>query len=139
MDRRRGDARYRTLRAGELDPEGAALTDDACHADGSAHYFDEALGPGQAEAGALHASGLGPEPVEGREEPLHQSGRDARTRVGNVDAEAVRGRFLHLDGDRAAGPVELGGIGEEIQKHLLESLTVGQDVAASGLRGSHVD
>src|SRR5207247_7337986 len=42
-------------------------------------------------------------------------------------------------GDRAAGPVELGGIGEEIQKHLLESLTVGQDVAASGLRGSHVD
>src|SRR5712692_8442612 len=139
MDRRRGHAGYRALRAGKLDPEGAALTDHALHADGPAHHFNEALGQGQAESGALHSSGLGPEPVEGREEPLHQPGRDARARVSDVDAEAVPESFFDPDLDGAAGPVELGGIGEKIQKHLLEPLAVGQDIGAAGLRGSHVD
>lgn len=77
--------------------EGAAAAGGAVEFDPAAHLFREAAGDGQSEARSVMAPGGGGAVIlclfEGLEDPLVQSGGDARPVVGDGDAqlpEAVR-------------------------------------------------
>ena len=102
----------------------------------AAHEFDQALRQRQAESGALDRSFRHVEAIERREEPVHPLRGDAGARVGHGQTASARRGRVARDGHRALRAVVLDRVGEKVQQHLLQSLTIGHDVPVppDGLR-----
>ena len=120
---------------GQLEPEHAALPDDALHPDHAAHHLHQQLAHHQADAGALLAAALLSEPVEGLEELRQLLGRQPEAGVPDADADASRRGRGALDHDRSRRPVVLDGIREEVDEDLLQPDPIGEDEAGGSSAG----
>ena len=117
----------------KFDPKRRALAGLAFDADPAAHRFDELLGKGEAEAGALDVCAGGVEPLERHEEPGHQFGGDAAAGVLDFDPQAVCD-LCARDGDGAVLAVKLHGVREQIEQDLPQALRVGDHLAIELVR-----
>jgi hypothetical protein len=114
----------RALGDRQLDPERAPFPGNALRRDRPRHRLHEVLRKGEPQSRPFDASVLGAEPGEGSEQIAHHLRRDALARVRDRDTEGTRrGRFAgdpHLPAD----PIELDGVGEQVQEYLLQALAV---------------
>ena len=92
---------------GEVDGERRAVAEPSSARRCAPHPLDQVLRQGEPDAGALHAAGLGTEPVEGLEHAVDVLGPDPGAGVGRRRSGPGRGRD-GLDGRRPrARPVRL--------------------------------
>ena len=112
---------------GELEGEGGSLALDAGDGEGAAHRLRQPLGQHQADAGALDLGVLGAEAVELGEQPRQLVGGDARTGVGDRNADAAVVAGVAAESDAPAVAVVLDRVGRQVQQDLLEPLGVGLD------------
>ena len=89
------------------------------------HQLDKTARQHQADAGAFDVRFLGAEPVERLEEALQLLGRHAEAAVLDADRPALA-VALPADRDRAADPVVLHCVAEEIHEHLTQAQLVRQ-------------
>ena len=116
---------------GQLQGEGAALPESAGRLQGAAHDLGQPPGQGQTDAGALLAAVFGPESFERGEQQAQVLRRDPHAGICHVDAYPGIGRQLPGDDNRAPGPVVLHRVGQQVQKHLLDPLAVGEHEAVA--------
>ncbi len=110
----------RRTRQGEIDPERAARTDGALHADDATHQFDQSFGHHQANARAFFQTGFLAETIERLEKLRQLFHSQSRTAIPDTDAQCIRRKRRALHGDRAGRPVVLDGIAEKIFFRLLD-------------------
>ena len=132
-----GDGGKGGLGVGDLEGEGdgefGALAFPGLEGDGAAHHFDDVLGDGHAEAGALDAGDGGVFFAgEGVEDDLGEFGGHADAVV--LAAEFVGGAAVlgggglgDAQGDGAAGGGVFDGVGEEVEEDLVEVHLVAVD------------
>ena len=113
----------------KLNPEGAAFTELARHADGAAHQLDEVLGHHQPDAGALLGGGFLAYAVERLKQLRDLFRRKTFTRIANAHANGLRIAQRTVDHHRATGKVVLDGVEKQIDEHLLDAGSVGLHVA----------
>jgi hypothetical protein len=116
-----------------------SLALDAGHREGAAHRLRQPPGQHQADAAALDLGVLGAEAVELGEQPRQLVGGDARTGVGDRDAEAAVVAVVAGEADAAAVVVVFDGVGRQVQQDLLEPLPGGLDGPGALRRGGRVD
>ena len=134
------DGELRRGRQAQFDPEHAAHADRAFRADGAAHQLDQPLGHHQADARAFLGAGLLAEPIERLEQLRKLLRRQSRAGVPHADANRIRRLSDALDGDRAARPVVLDGVEQQVDQDLLDPGPVGLDeVGDVEARKGHAD
>src|SRR5713101_7126786 len=87
------------------------------------------MGQDEPEARAFDAGLLGAQPVERLEQSPHHFGRDAPTGVADAEPNPPGRIGLARHTNDAAGAAVLHGIRAQVQHDLLETLTIGHDVA----------
>ena len=122
------------MHAGQIDPEAAAAAAAALHADLAAHGVHQPPAQRQADAGARYARGFGIAALEGREQALLLGGREAGAAVVHEDAHALAFGAA-VQGQLTAGLVELDGVAQQVEQHLLEAHGVDHDLMRKGLLG----
>ena len=86
------------------------------------------LREGESQAGPLHRRLVRAEALERSEEPVELIGRDPVAGIGHPDPQPISLDACARDRHRAAFPVVLHGVGQEVEENLGESLPVGEDV-----------
>ena len=132
-----GDLEHRIhRRGGQADAKAAAHALLAAHFELAAHRLNQAMRDHQADAGAVDRSGFGAEPVEGLEQVRELLGRHAETGVAHLDFDARGvGRGPPADNDRAAAPLVLDGVADQVDQHLPQPQVVGAHLPGHRLIG----
>ena len=121
---RHGDLR----RDEELRGERGSDPELTVHGERSPHRLHQLPGERQAQSRPLDVAELGPEPLEWSERVGQALGGDTQAGVPRPHAQARLGTFA-ADHDLAAFAVVLDRVGEEVQEHLLQSLSIRHDAA----------
>jgi len=104
--------------------------------DAAAHQLDQALGHDQTDTRAFLDAGLFPEAVE-RLEQLRQLFRGkSLAGVADADANRVRRKRHGIHDDRAAGPVVLDRVEQQIDQNLLQPGSVARTKQGASKRGN---
>ena len=123
--------RFELRRVGgaELEPEDAAHSDAALHADHASHQLDQPLAHHQADTGSLHRAAPLAEAVEGLEQLRQFLRREPRAGVRDAEADPIEAAGGARHHHRPSGLVVLDRVGEEVDQHLLQPGAIGEDEA----------
>src|SRR5207253_1292751 len=124
---------------GYVEEESGPFPRGAADFDGSTVLLGEALGDGEAEAGALVLLRQGAVALDERlEQARHERLIDAGPFVAHPETD--RGRyFLGAHLDRRAIAAEFHGVGDQVEEDLPELATVGEDRRRAGEPGANFD
>src|SRR5665213_3601940 len=118
----------RRLDKWQLHPESAALSHGGLDIKRATHRFGELTRQGEPNPGARDLASLRSQSLERGEQVAHLLLGYAIAGVGHLDPELGRASHLARNSNRAADPVVLDPVGQQVQQDLLQPLTVGEDV-----------